>query len=151
MVAHWVLDGPINVDALLTCVTIVEVKAGDVGWCPAGHKHRHGANSTTAMTYLAITKALDGKNVVWLEEVMDGKYKNGPGKADGFDFGDLLAMTPQSMQYLPSCSPITIENMSAFSTGRFQSDGLTLLLYYATMVRIGVGLWVFWSFRQFLP
>lgn len=48
---------------------------------PPGHKHRHGANSTTAMTYFAVTKALDGKNVVWLEEVMDGQFKDGPGKA----------------------------------------------------------------------
>lgn len=36
------------------------------------------------------------------------------------------------------------------STGRSRSDGLTLLPYFATMVRIGVGLWVFWSFRQSL-
>ena len=29
---------------------IVEIKPGDVIWCPPGHKHWHGATPTTAMT-----------------------------------------------------------------------------------------------------
>ena len=41
----------------------VEIRAGDVIWCPPGHKHWHGATSTTAMTHIAIQEALDGKNV----------------------------------------------------------------------------------------
>jgi len=42
---------------------IVEIRAGDVIWCPPGHKHWHGATPTTAMTHIAVTEALDGKNV----------------------------------------------------------------------------------------
>ena len=52
----------------------VEVRAGDVIWCPPGHKHWHGATSTTAMTHIAIQEALDGKNVEWMEKVSDEDY-----------------------------------------------------------------------------
>jgi len=53
---------------------IVEIRAGDVVWCPPGHKHWHGATPTTAMTHIAIQEALDGKNVEWLEKVTDEEY-----------------------------------------------------------------------------
>jgi len=53
---------------------IVEIHAGDVVWCPPGHKHWHGATPTTAMTHIAIQEALDGKNVEWLEKVTDDEY-----------------------------------------------------------------------------
>jgi quercetin dioxygenase-like cupin family protein len=53
---------------------IVEIRAGDVVWCPPGHKHWHGATATTAMTHLAVTEALDGKNVEWMEKVTDEQY-----------------------------------------------------------------------------
>jgi len=56
---------------------IVEIRAGDVIWCPPGHKHWHGASKTTAMTHLAIQEALDGVNVVWLEKVTDEEYDVG--------------------------------------------------------------------------
>jgi quercetin dioxygenase-like cupin family protein len=59
--------------------SIVEIRAGDVIWCPPGHKHWHGASPTTAMTHIAIQEALDGKNVVWLEKVTDEEYLAGPG------------------------------------------------------------------------
>lgn len=52
----------------------VEVRAGDVIWCPPGHKHWHGATATTAMTHIAIQEALDGKNVEWMEKVSDEDY-----------------------------------------------------------------------------
>lgn len=52
----------------------VEIRAGDVIWCPPGHKHWHGATSTTDMTHIAIQEALDGKNVNWLEKVTDEQY-----------------------------------------------------------------------------
>ena len=58
---------------------IVEIRAGDVIWCPPGHKHWHGASATTAMTHLAIQEALDGVAVVWLEKVTDEEYEAGPG------------------------------------------------------------------------
>jgi quercetin dioxygenase-like cupin family protein len=32
---------------------VVEIRAGDVIWCPPGHKHWHGATPTTAMTHIA--------------------------------------------------------------------------------------------------
>ncbi|MFZ4286327.1 (R)-mandelonitrile lyase [Variovorax sp. HJSM1_2] len=57
---------------------IVEIRAGDVIWCPPGHKHWHGASATTAMTHIAIQEALDGKNVVWLSHVTDEEYSVGP-------------------------------------------------------------------------
>jgi len=57
---------------------IVEIRAGDVIWCPPGHKHWHGASATTAMTHIAIQEALDGKSVVWLEPVTDDQYSVGP-------------------------------------------------------------------------
>jgi len=52
----------------------VDIRAGDVIWCPPDHKHWHGATSTTAMTHIAIQEALDGKNVQWLEKVTDAQY-----------------------------------------------------------------------------
>jgi quercetin dioxygenase-like cupin family protein len=51
-----------------------EIKAGDVIWCPPRVKHWHGASPTTAMTHIAITGTLNGKNVEWLEKVTDKQY-----------------------------------------------------------------------------
>lgn len=57
---------------------IVEIRAGDVVWCPPGHRHWHGASPATAMTHLAIQEALDGKMVDWMEHVTDNQYLAGP-------------------------------------------------------------------------
>ena len=57
---------------------IVEIRAGDVVWCPPGHKHWHGATPTTAMTHIAVTEALDGKAVEWMDKVIDEEYLAGP-------------------------------------------------------------------------
>lgn len=59
---------------------IVEINAGDIIWCPPGHKHWHGATPDTMMTHLVIQEALDGKNVTWLEKVDDETYLAGPPK-----------------------------------------------------------------------
>ena len=59
---------------------IVEIRAGDVIWCPPGHKHWHGATPTTAMTHIAVQEALDGKNVEWMEPVSDDQYRAGPAR-----------------------------------------------------------------------
>jgi quercetin dioxygenase-like cupin family protein len=59
---------------------IVEIRAGDVIWCPPGHKHWHGATPTTAMTHIAIQEFLNGKNVEWLEKVTDQQYSTGTPK-----------------------------------------------------------------------
>lgn len=59
---------------------IVEIRPGDVIYCPPGHKHWHGASPTTAMSHIAIQEALDGRNVDWLEPVTDEQYLAGPPK-----------------------------------------------------------------------
>ena len=51
-----------------------EIRPGDVVWIPPGEKHWHGATATTAMTHVAISESLDGKNVDWLEHVTDEQY-----------------------------------------------------------------------------
>jgi quercetin dioxygenase-like cupin family protein len=53
---------------------VVELRAGDVVWCPPGVKHWHGAAPTTAMTHIAITGTTGGKNVEWMERVTDEQY-----------------------------------------------------------------------------
>lgn len=50
------------------------VRPGDVVWCPPDVKHWHGAAPGTAMTHLAVTGTLDGKNVTWMEKVSDEQY-----------------------------------------------------------------------------
>jgi quercetin dioxygenase-like cupin family protein len=54
---------------------VESIRPGDVVWIPAGVKHWHGATATTAMTHIAITETLDGKNVNWLEAVSDAQYR----------------------------------------------------------------------------
>jgi quercetin dioxygenase-like cupin family protein len=54
---------------------IEEVRSGDVVWFPPGLRHWHGASPTTAMTHIAITESLNGKNVDWLEKVSDEQYR----------------------------------------------------------------------------
>jgi quercetin dioxygenase-like cupin family protein len=58
---------------------ITEIRAGDVVWCPPHHRHWHGATPTTAMTHIAVTEALDGSAVDWLEHVSDAQYSIGAG------------------------------------------------------------------------
>ena len=53
----------------------VEIRPGDVVWCPPKEKHWHGATPTTAMTHIAIQEALDGKVVDWMEKVSDEEYQ----------------------------------------------------------------------------
>jgi quercetin dioxygenase-like cupin family protein len=59
----------------------VEIRAGDVVWCPPGHRHWHGATPTTAMTHIAVTEGIDGNFVNWMEHVPDAVYLVGPPKA----------------------------------------------------------------------
>jgi len=53
---------------------VEEIKAGDVIWCPPKIKHWHGASPTSAMTHIAITGSVNGKNVEWMEKVTDEQY-----------------------------------------------------------------------------
>ena len=50
------------------------IRPGDVVVCPPGVKHWHGAGPTTAMTHLAVTGTVGGKNVTWMEKVSDEQY-----------------------------------------------------------------------------
>ena len=54
---------------------VEEIRPGDIVWFPPGEKHWHGATATTAMTHIAITEWLDGKNVDWMEKVSDEQYR----------------------------------------------------------------------------
>ncbi len=54
---------------------IEEIRPGDVIWFPPGEKHWHGATATTAMTHIAITESLNGRNVDWMEKVSDEQYR----------------------------------------------------------------------------
>jgi quercetin dioxygenase-like cupin family protein len=55
----------------------VEIRAGDVIWCPPGQRHWHGATDTTAMTHIAIQESLNGSPVTWMEHVTDEQYLAG--------------------------------------------------------------------------
>jgi quercetin dioxygenase-like cupin family protein len=57
---------------------VEEIRHGDVLWCPPGVKHWHGASPKTAMSHIAVTELLNGKNVDWLEKVTDEQYLAGP-------------------------------------------------------------------------
>ena len=52
----------------------VEIRPGDIIWCPSNERHWHGATSTTSVTHVAIAEALDGKAVEWMEKVSDEQY-----------------------------------------------------------------------------
>jgi quercetin dioxygenase-like cupin family protein len=47
------------------------IAPGDIIWIPPGVKHWHGAAATTGMTHIAISEALHGKTVDWMEKVSD--------------------------------------------------------------------------------
>ena len=53
---------------------VQEIRPGDVVVCPPGVKHWHGAAPTSAMTHLAVGRAVDGKSVDWMEQVSDSQY-----------------------------------------------------------------------------
>jgi len=53
---------------------VQHIHPGDVVICPPGVKHWHGATATAAMTHLAMSGAVDGKSVEWLEHVSDEQY-----------------------------------------------------------------------------
>lgn len=69
---------------------VQHIHPGDVVICPPGVKHWHGAAATTAMTHLAMSGAVDGKSVEWLEHVSDEHYS--------------AAQTPLALQAKPAAS-----------------------------------------------
>lgn len=56
---------------------VVEIRAGDVIWCPREQKHWHGATPTAGMTHIAIQESLNGTPVTWMEHVTDEQYLKG--------------------------------------------------------------------------
>jgi quercetin dioxygenase-like cupin family protein len=61
LVQHW--EGPVQ-----------EIRPGDTVWIPPGVKHWHGASATVGMSHIAVSEALDGKTVEWMEKVSDEQY-----------------------------------------------------------------------------
>ena len=52
-----------------------EIRPGDIVWIPPGAKHWHGATATLGMTHIAMSEALDGKTVDWMEQVSEEQYQ----------------------------------------------------------------------------
>ena len=52
-----------------------EIRPGDVVRIPPNVKHWHGASPDAAMSHLAITEALNGRSVEWMEPVTDSQYR----------------------------------------------------------------------------
>lgn len=50
------------------------IKTGDVVWIPPGIKHWHGASKNTPMSHIAVSEALNGKSVAWMEKVTPAQY-----------------------------------------------------------------------------
>jgi quercetin dioxygenase-like cupin family protein len=61
----------------------LEFHAGDILWCPAEHKHWHGATPHETMTHIAIQEAVNGSPVTWLEKVTDDEYLAPVAKGQG--------------------------------------------------------------------
>ena len=56
----------------------VEIRAGDVVWCPPGQRHWEGATPDEAMTYVAFQEEERGRGVEFGERVTDEEYRTGP-------------------------------------------------------------------------
>lgn len=56
------------------------IAAGDIAWIPPGVKHWHGAGADTPLSHAALSEALDGTSVQWLEHV-DDAHDRGPAPA----------------------------------------------------------------------
>ncbi|HEX8426446.1 (R)-mandelonitrile lyase [Hymenobacter sp.] len=60
---------------------VVEIRAGDIVWCPPGQRHWDGATPEHALTYIAVQEAQDGRAVEFREQVTDEEYRQGPSSA----------------------------------------------------------------------
>jgi quercetin dioxygenase-like cupin family protein len=52
-----------------------EIHPGDVVSSPPGEKHWHGGTPASGMTHIAVQEELDGKAVIWMEQVSDELYR----------------------------------------------------------------------------
>ena len=59
-----------------------EIRQGDVVWIPPSQKHWHGAAPDSSMAHIAVSEALEGKAVDWMEKVTDAQY-GAPPRAQG--------------------------------------------------------------------
>ena len=56
---------------------IMEIRAGDVVWCPPGRRHWDGATPDQPMTYVAIQESGESGSVRFGEKVTDEEYRQG--------------------------------------------------------------------------
>jgi len=63
LVQEW--DGPVQ-----------EIRPGDIVWIPPNAKHWHGATAANGMSHIALSEALDGKTVEWMEQVSEEQYRH---------------------------------------------------------------------------
>ncbi|MBZ9700543.1 MULTISPECIES: carboxymuconolactone decarboxylase family protein [unclassified Mesorhizobium] len=59
---------------------IEEAGQGDVVWIPPNIRHWHGASPAGPMVHFAVSEALDGSVVTWMEKVQDDQYNAGPAR-----------------------------------------------------------------------
>ncbi|WP_307188103.1 cupin domain-containing protein [Cupriavidus sp. D384] len=50
------------------------MRPGDLVWIPPNTKHWHGATASSTMAHIAITEAMEGKAVDWMERVSAMQY-----------------------------------------------------------------------------
>ncbi|VVO39519.1 cupin domain-containing carboxymuconolactone decarboxylase family protein [Pseudomonas fluorescens] len=108
-----------------------EIRPGDVIVCPPGVKHWHGAAPTSAMTHLAVTGAVDGKSVQWLEKVTDEQYSARVSVApkDGATAQPVSETLSAKQQAIPLvAAAMATSNMSGLNTALNQGldAGLTV-------------------------
>jgi quercetin dioxygenase-like cupin family protein len=108
-----------------------EIRSGDVIVCPPGVKHWHGAAPTSAMTHLAVTGAVDGKSVQWLEKVTDEQYSARVSVApkDGSTAQPVSETLSAKQQAIPlMAAAMATSNMSRLNTALNQGldAGLTV-------------------------
>ena len=56
---------------------VVEIRAGDIVWCPPRQRHWDGATPDRAMTYVAVQETGQGGSVRFGEKVTDEEYRQG--------------------------------------------------------------------------
>ena len=56
---------------------IVEIRAGDIIWCPPKQRHWDGATLDHSITYIAVHEAENGNTVEFGEKVTDEEYRKG--------------------------------------------------------------------------
>jgi quercetin dioxygenase-like cupin family protein len=67
--------GSVRRDPILTADAPSRLATGYVTFESGARTYWHGAGSETAMTHIAVTEAVDGSAVDWMEPVNDGKFE----------------------------------------------------------------------------